>query len=577
MSLDNNSNIKYYFTHSSFITDIQPLTGGAKGKKKWTTFVHNGVLFPPLYHKHNVPVIFDGERIILPEQAEEMATLYAKCLDTQYVTNSQFNKNFWKSWKPTLQGTKITSLEGCDLHLIYDYLVKKKSQKLELSSEEKKQMAKKKEESLKRFHEAYVDGKEQHVGNFVVEPVGIFIGRGCHPKIGLVKERTMPEDVTINISKNETIPKIYYIDHNNELVEMVDHTWGKIIHDNKVEWIASWRDSIKGKIKYVWLAEHSTFKATSDMKKFNVAQRLKKNLKNIREQNAKFYKSKDFKKMQLGTATYLIDKLALRVGNEKGEDEADTVGLTSLRVEHITLEGHDTITFDFLGKDSIRYFNTIKVEPEIYQNLIEFIKGKEHDDYLFDSVNSTDLNDHLQSFMKGLTAKVFRTCNSSMLFQHKIRNIDRHFTGLGIKYEEMTDDNRKEALELFERASIEVAKYCNHRKTVLKSLKDQLQRIKDKIEEMKQKKQRLQRKNRTKTVAKQITTLNKKITLAKGKLALKTEMKDISLTTSRMNYIDPRIIFAFSKRYNLPIEKLYSPAIIRKFQWASDVSGLFKF
>jgi len=34
---------------------------------------------------------------------------------------------------------------------------------------------------------------------------------------------------------------------------------------------------------------------------------------------------------QLGTATYLIDKFALRVGNEKNEDEADTVGCCSLR------------------------------------------------------------------------------------------------------------------------------------------------------------------------------------------------------------------------------------------------------
>jgi DNA topoisomerase-1 len=41
---------------------------------------------------------------------------------------------------------------------------------------------------------------------------------------------------------------------------------------------------------------------------------------------------------QLGTATYLIDRLALRVGNEKSEDEADTVGTCSLRVEHIKIE-----------------------------------------------------------------------------------------------------------------------------------------------------------------------------------------------------------------------------------------------
>jgi len=31
----------------------------------------------------------------------------------------------------------------------------------------------------------------------------------------------------------------------------------------------------------------------------------------------------------------LIDNLALRVGNEKGEDEADTVGCCSLKVKNV--------------------------------------------------------------------------------------------------------------------------------------------------------------------------------------------------------------------------------------------------
>lgn len=43
-------------------------------------------------------------------------------------------------------------------------------------------------------------------------------------------------------------------------------------------------------------------------------------------------KSNDLKERQLATATYLIDKLALRVGNEKGEDEADTVGIQILKI-----------------------------------------------------------------------------------------------------------------------------------------------------------------------------------------------------------------------------------------------------
>jgi DNA topoisomerase IB len=58
-------------------------------------------------------------------------------------------------------------------------------------------------------------------------------------------------------------------------------------------------------------------------------------LQKIRKHARKNMKSDDLRKRQLGVATWIIDKLALRVGNEKGSDEADTVGCCSLRVEHV--------------------------------------------------------------------------------------------------------------------------------------------------------------------------------------------------------------------------------------------------
>ena len=54
------------------------------------------------------------------------------------------------------------------------------------------------------------------------------------------------------------------------------------------------------------------------------------------------FKSKEMRVRQRAVALYFIDKLALRAGNEKDEDQADTVGCCSLRVEHITLhEEHE--------------------------------------------------------------------------------------------------------------------------------------------------------------------------------------------------------------------------------------------
>jgi DNA topoisomerase-1 len=89
---------------------------------------------------------------------------------------------------------------------------------------------------------------------------------------------------------------------------------------------------------------------------------------------------------QRATAMYFIDKLALRAGNEKGEDEADTVGCCSLRCEHVTLEPPSNLVFDFLGKDSIRYYNTVEVEPQVFKNIRIFKDNKNDDDALFDRV-----------------------------------------------------------------------------------------------------------------------------------------------------------------------------------------------
>lgn len=70
----------------------------------------------------------------------------------------------------------------------------------------------------------------------------------------------------------------------------------------------------------------------NDRKKYEKARTLKERIDTIRKDYYKKIEEKDIRNRQLGVATYLIDTLALRVGNEKGEDEADTVGCCSLRV-----------------------------------------------------------------------------------------------------------------------------------------------------------------------------------------------------------------------------------------------------
>ena len=120
----------------------------------------------------------------------------------------------------------------------------------------------------------------------------------------------------------------------------------------------------------------------------------------------------------------MIDILSIRVGNEKDTDEeADTVGVCSLRKEHMVLlepddnAGAFKVTLDFLGKDSMRYFQTVTVTEKVYNNLAEFVRGKQDDQDIFEKINPNVVNDYLKAQMEGLTAKVFRTHNASTTLQ----------------------------------------------------------------------------------------------------------------------------------------------------------------
>ena len=62
-----------------------------------------------------------------------------------------------------------------------------------------------------------IDGSKVKVGNYKIEPPGIFLGSGSHPKLGMIKKEINPEDVTINLGKDATVPK-----------PNVDGKWGKL-------------------------------------------------------------------------------------------------------------------------------------------------------------------------------------------------------------------------------------------------------------------------------------------------------------------------------------------------------------
>lgn len=519
--------------------------GGSK--TKWHTLSHNGVVFPPDYQPHQTPILYKGEKKVLNPLAEEYATIYAKYIDTDYISSSTFRKNFWNDWKKLIdKSLNITEFAECNFDLMRQYVLDRTANKSKPTEEEKEQ--KKKDEE--KYTKAKVNGKDEPVGNFRVEPPGIFMGRGCNPKSGKLKLRVHAEDITINIGKGEPVPE-----------PPTGHKWGAVINDQTVEWLASWLDNVTGKMKYVWLGAHSEKKGEKDKEKFDMASRLKKKMKKIREHNDQLLGGGSLTEKQIATAVYFIDNYALRVGNEKGEDETDTVGVSSLRVEHVTLGEGLKVKLDFLSKDSVRYNKTTVVSQQVYENLNQFIQGKDKYDQLFDKITSNDVNKYLNKFMKGLTAKVFRTYNASYLFQKELKKIRQKYG---------KDTQQSVLIDEFNSANAKVAQLCNHQKNINKNTTLQIKKIDDQIKKAKanlRKAKSTERKNK----------LREKIKKLRIKKNLKTELKNISLGTSKVNYIDPRITVAFFKHFGIPIEKGFSATLREKFRWAMEVDENYKF
>lgn len=442
---------------------------------KWTTLEHNGVIFPPPYEPlpSHVKLVYDGIPVTLHPEAEEVAGFFGAMLNsTHNVENPVFQRNFFGDFKEILNKTggakdkdgnpvDIKEFAKLDFKAIFDYYQAKSEARKALPPAEKKALKEAKEKLEAPYLYCKWNGRKEKVGNFRVEPPGLFRGRGEHPKTGKLKKRVMPEQVTINIGKEAKVPD-----------PPPGHKWKAVQHDNKATWLAMWQENINGAYKYVMLAANSSIKGQSDFKKFEKARELKKHIDKIRRDYTKDLKSDSMADRQRATAVYLIDKLALRAGNEKDtENEAETVGCCSLKYEHVTLREPNIVIFDFLGKDSIRYYDEVEVDRQVFKNLKMFKRPpKENGDDIFDRLTTTQLNKHLSSYMPGLTAKVFRTYNASHTMQVLLRKleVDKHKT-------------IAEKVNVYNAANREVAILCNHKRTVGASHEAQMEKLGDRV------------------------------------------------------------------------------------------------
>jgi DNA topoisomerase I len=518
---------------------------------------HNGIFVPP-YDLKGFSVKIQGQTIKLTEKTEPMAMAWSRRVLSTTIPppDAVFTRNFMKEFLGQLkENPQATFLDvfcskylsnadnpqltqEIDFSQVKSFILQEKAAKEALTKEVKKQQAEERKvkrlELKEKFGYAEVDGQRLEVANWTAEPSCLFAGRGDHPQRGKWKEGPIKEDITLNLSPDAPKPEGWKV------------TW----EPNKM-YVAKWIDKLTGKVKYVWFSDTAFLKQNREKDKFQKAETLGKQIKQIESHILKNLNDKDINRRKVATVAWLILVPNMRVGDEKDPDEADTVGAITLRSEHIKIVG-DTLHFDFLGKDSVRWVKEYKAPSSVIRNIQEFSKDTSKE-YLFQGIDSKHVSRFLSEKMPKLTAKVFRTWRCTKTVREELEKS-------GVTKED-PDFKKMFAAKM---ANFKVAEVANHKRKIPPTFD---QRVADKEQKLKDSQQLLKAKQKE---GKKTESLETRIERAKLDLELTKLTKEYNLGTSLKSYIDPTAYVKWAKKVKFDIEKFYPKTLRSKFSWALE-------
>jgi len=569
--------------------------------------VHNGVIVPDPPEPPGLYIVARGRRMALTPKQEEMALAWARKKDTAYVQDEVFVANFMLDFSEALGIEPPLHLEEVDFDAYYALVDEERRQKEALTPEERKAQAaarrQVREELKARYGYAIVNGQRVELGTYMVEPSGIFMGRGQHPLRGRWKEGAGRQDITLN-----------YGPHPEEM----EGDWAEVIWQPESLWVARWKDKLSGKLKYIWLSDTAPVKQRREALKFDQALRLDGRLDDVRQAIQRGLVAENPRARMVATACYLIDTLCLRVGDEKEADEADTVGATTLRPEHVTLHEDGRVEFRFLGKDSVEWHKTIQPPQVVYDNLAELIRearpsggsvdndgnGRQALPQLFPDIASRDVNAFLSGIIPRLSAKMFRT-------YHATKAVERSLDASGVKREH-PEYRKWKAASI---ANLEAAELCNHTKQDrsnwasareryeqrIASAQERVERYRQQVAELRAQREALQqeaqqaqedaateerKKAARRRYAKRLAAARRRIEAARerlsraedalgkvrAQLAIAQRKRRWNPNTSLRAYIDPRVYHRWGQAVDYDVLNSFYPTTLRrKYAWVQHL------
>jgi DNA topoisomerase-1 len=526
---------------------------------------HNGIYVPP-YDLKGFGVKIQGQPIKLTQKTEPMAMAWSRRFLSTTIPppDKVFTKNFMKEFleqlkkenpsagylnnfipkylasidnTPATKNNSSGQAEEIDFSQVKRFILDEKAKKESISKEEKKKQAEERKVKRLEFKEKYgyaeVDGQKLEIANWTAEPSCLFAGRGDHPQRGKWKEGPSERDITLNLPPDVPKPA---------------GNWKDIVWEPSKMYVAKWIDKLTGKVKYVWFSDTAFLKQNREKEKFLKAETLGKQIKQIEAHILKNLNDNDKTKRKVATVSWLILVPNMRVGDEKDPDEADTVGAITLRKEHIKIVG-DTLHFDFLGKDSVRWVKEYKAPPDVIKNIEYFSKTSK--EYLFEGIDSKNVSRFLSEKMPKLTAKVFRTWRCTKTVKEELEKS-------GVTKND--PDYRKNFAAKM--ANFKVAEVANHKRKIPPTFD---QRVTEKETKLKNLQGLLKVKKKE---GKKTESLETRIERAKLDLQLTKLTKEYNLGTSLKSYIDPTAYVKWAKKVKFDIEKFYPQTLRNKFSWA---------
>jgi DNA topoisomerase-1 len=539
-------------------------------KQVMKSLKHNGI-YVPEYDFKGFSVKIQGQTIPLKTKSEQMAIAWIRKRQSALSPPDKvFMKNFMREFLEQLRDEnrslqfleafaagylrKIGEYAGNDIgnsdsaihkdidfNEIKNFVTQEKQNKENMPQPEKKQKAAERKAAREKLKAHYgfaeVDGQKLEIANWTSEPSCLFAGRGDHPQRGRWKEGPSKGNIILNLSPEE-----------GEEKPKKPEGWKDAVWEPDKMYVAKWEDKLTGKIKYVWFSDSAFLKQNREKEKFKKAEELGKHIAAIEQHIIKNLDAEDEAKRKVATVCWLILKPNMRVGDEKDPDEADTVGAITLRPEHIKIDG-DTLHFDFLGKDSVRWEKSVQAPPAVIKNIKRYAENSK--EYLFQGVDSKKVSRFLSQKMPGLTAKVFRTWRCT-------KTVKEELAKSGTTKEDPVYLKNFHA----KMANLKVAEVANHKRKIPPSFDERLAKKEAKLKEMEA---QLEQK---KAEGKKTASLETRIEKARLDIELTKRTKEYNLGTSLKSYIDPTAYVKWARKVDFDLEKFYPATLRKKFSWA---------